>query len=111
MSEKREPKRKRENQVKFYLNDDELKILEKKVKKSKLKKTEYLRKSALEKDIFVIGGIRQLAYQLSKIGNNINQLTKLINQGIISDTGDLKKLEEEYQRVFEEILEISKKVN
>ena len=48
--------RKREKQIKFYVNEKEYDQIKKKVKKSKLKQQEYLIKSALNKKIIVIDG-------------------------------------------------------
>ncbi|XZL69270.1 plasmid mobilization protein (plasmid) [Clostridium perfringens] len=50
--------RKREKQIKFYVNEKEYDQIKKKVEKSKLKQQEYLIKSALNKKIIVIDGKR-----------------------------------------------------
>ncbi|MBI6030872.1 plasmid mobilization protein, partial [Clostridium perfringens] len=49
--------RKREKQIKFYVNEKEYDQIKKKVEKSKLKQQEYLIKSALNKKIIVIDGL------------------------------------------------------
>ena len=41
----------------------------------------YLRDCALDKKIVVINGVDELASELRKIGNNLNQLTRLCNEG------------------------------
>lgn len=106
--EEKKQNRKRNKQLKFFVDENELEKIEKKIEKSKLTKSDYLRKCSLEKEIFVIEGLKELALEVSRIGNNINQLTKTVHQGLISDTGELKKLELEYKKVFKKILEISK---
>jgi len=47
----------------------------------------------MDKDIIVVDGVEEIIIQLRKIGNNINQLTKLCNQGRITNISleDVKK--------------------
>ena len=47
----------------------------------------------MDKDIIVVDGLEEIIMQLRKIGNNINQLTKLCNQGRITNINleDVKK--------------------
>lgn len=42
---------------------------------------------ALDKDIFIFEGFKEFAFQLSKVGSNLNQLSMLANQGRITDPG------------------------
>jgi len=102
--------RKRNIQIKFFLSDEENKKLENKLEKLDLNKSEYLRKCSLDKKIIVVDGFKELAKEISRIGNNLNQITKAVNQGIISDSKALNNLKGEYKKVFNEIYEISKKV-
>lgn len=108
--EKKEPKRTRPNQIKFFVSDLELEKINKKIAKSKLTKSDFLRKTVLGKEIIVIDGLKELAMELNRIGNNINQISKAINQGKVNDTGELSKLKESYEKAFDEVLKLSKKV-
>ena len=47
----------------------------------------------MDKEIIVINGLEEIIIQLRKIGNNINQLTKLCNQGRLTSINleDVKK--------------------
>ena len=47
----------------------------------------------MDKDIIVVDGLEEIIMQLRKIGNNINQLTKLCNQGRLTNINleDVKK--------------------
>ncbi len=45
--------------------------------------SEYIIEQALERDIIVVEDVKNLVYELRKIGNNINQLTRLANSGMI----------------------------
>ncbi|MGM8224687.1 plasmid mobilization protein, partial (plasmid) [Clostridium perfringens] len=58
--------RKREKQIKFYVNEKEYDQIKKKVEKSKLKQQEYLIKSALNKKIIVIDGLKEILLELSR---------------------------------------------
>ena len=51
----------------FRVSEDEYKRFEKKVEKSKLTKSEFMRKAILEKEIIVIDDIKELVLELSLI--------------------------------------------
>ena len=92
--------RKRAKQLKFFVSDKELERIKNKVAASKLNQSDFLRKSALEKDIIVIDGLREFALELKRIGVNLNQLTKLANQTIVTDCN------EELQTIHEEMRDV-----
>lgn len=73
--------RKRPKQVKFWASEEELEKIKKKVEKSKLTQSEYLLRSALDKNIIVVDGLKDILIELSREGNNLNQITKALNQG------------------------------
>ena len=54
----------------------------------------------MDKEIVVINGLEEVITQLRKIGNNINQLTKLSNQGSISNV-DLENVKEELKDIWQ----------
>src|SRR5665648_582009 len=70
--------RKRAKQLKFFVSDKELERIKSKVAASKLN----------QNDIIVIDGIREFALELKRIGVNLNQLTKLANQTIVTDCNE-----------------------
>ncbi|MGU8770792.1 plasmid mobilization protein [Clostridium perfringens] len=82
--------RKREKQIKFYVNEKEYEQIKKKVEKSKLKQQEYLIKSALNKKIIVVEGLKEIFLELSREGNNLNQIAKKINEGEQKDIKEMK---------------------
>lgn len=103
--------RKRNKQVKVWLTEEEYQKLMYKINKSKLNQSEYIRKSILEKDIIVIDGIKELLIEIKRIGNNLNQLTKAVNSGMIVDiSNDLKYIKSELKEVWQEIIKALKKV-
>ena len=50
-------------------------------KKSKLTQSEYLLRSALDKNILVVEGLKEILIELSREGNNLNQISRALNQG------------------------------
>jgi hypothetical protein len=94
----------------FRVSEEEKIKIDKKIEKSKLKKSDFLRKMVLGKEIIVVDGLKELAMELNRIGNNINQISKAVNQGKVNDTGELSKLKESYEKAFDEVLKLSKKV-
>lgn len=73
--------RARPKQVKFWASEKELDEIKKKAKKSKLTQSEYLLRSALDKKIIVVEGLKDILLELSREGNNLNQISKSLNQG------------------------------
>ena len=101
--------RKREKQIKFYVNEKEYEQIKKKVEKSKLKQQEYLIKSALNKKIIVIDGLKEILLELSREGNNLNQIAKKINEGEQRDIKEMKNKLNNLWNLVEKILKESNK--
>lgn len=76
-----EIKRARPKQVKFWATEKELEEIKKKVKKSKLTQSEYLLRCALDKNLLVVEGLKEILIELSREGNNLNQISRKLNQG------------------------------
>lgn len=93
--------RTRNNQINFYLSDEELKILKKKVEKSKLSQSDYLRNCILNKPIISFGDTKVFLFELKKIGNNLNQLTRAVNQGKINCKNELDTLIKEVEKLWQ----------
>ncbi|HHL2038398.1 TPA: plasmid mobilization relaxosome protein MobC [Clostridium perfringens] len=101
--------RKRDKQIKFYVNEKEYEQIKKKVEKSKLKQQEYLIKSALNKKIIVIDGLKEILLELSREGNNLNQIAKKINEGEQKDIKEMKNKLNNLWDLIEKILKESNK--
>lgn len=101
--------RKREKQIKFYVNEKEYEQIKNKVEKSKLKQQEYLIKSALNKKIIVIDGLKEILLELSREGNNLNQIAKKINEGEQKDIKEMKNKLNNLWDLIEKILKESNK--
>lgn len=102
MSEEREiynaeniSNRKRQKQIVIRATEKEFDQIKAKVKKSKLTQNKYLLKSALDKEITVVEGIKELVIETKRIGVNLNQLTKLANQGKVDCSSELEGINKE----------------
>jgi hypothetical protein len=93
--------RTRQKQVVIRLTEKEKERLSTKVAKSKLKQQEYMIRALLDKDITVIEGIEELNIQLRKIGNNLNQLTRSVNQGRINCGSEVEELTKEVRELWQ----------
>ena len=97
MAEKKQNKNRHFN---FRVNEKEYKKIKSKIEKSKLNTSEYLLRTAMDKDIIVIDGLEEIIIQLRKIGNNINQLAKLSNQGRLINV-NLEDVKEEMKNIWQ----------
>ena len=99
-------KRERNNQLKIYLTDEEMKLFKDKKSKSQSKTmNHFIRKCVLEKNIYVLDmkPFYDLHNLLGKNANNLNQIAKRVNStGIIykNDIEDLKKMNTKFAEVL-----------
>ncbi len=105
------PKRERSKQINIRLNEKEIELLQKKIEKSKLGQSEYIRKSILEKNIIVIDEIKGLMVELKRVGNNLNQVTRMMNNGEVKDSKELALIKSNLEIVWNEVINALKKVN
>ena len=78
---------------------DKLKIL-KKANTAKMNLSEYMITSSLNENIIFEQDKSEYITELRRIGNNINQLTKKVNQGILR-TVDLSKVKSELNKIWQ----------
>ena len=62
----------------------------------------YLRDVALDKPIVIVQGIDDLVDELRRIGNNLNQITRAVNAGLIS-AADLTETREEMKMIWQSL--------
>lgn len=86
--------------LKFRVTPEQKKLIEEKALSSYRLISMYLRDCALDKEIIVVNGADTAANELRRIGNNLNQLTRSVNSGMIS-TIDLTKTREEVAAVWQ----------
>ena len=97
---KMENKQNKNKHFNFRVNEKEYNVIKTKIEKSKLNTSKYLLRTAMDKDIIVIDGLEEIIIQLRKIGNNINQLAKLSNQGRLINV-NLEDVKEEMKNIWQ----------
>jgi len=66
--------------------------------------SQYIIRCCMNKKIKKINGLKETLYELNKIGNNLNQLTRKIHQGEISDPGkSIEKIGNDLNIIFNKI--------
>ncbi|HEA4102854.1 TPA: plasmid mobilization relaxosome protein MobC [Enterococcus faecalis] len=100
----KEENRTRNIPKKFWINESEQKAIEKNMQKAKMKNFGlYVRKCCLNKKIYVadissfeeiISVIAQANFEMNRIGNNLNQIAKYLNE---SEQNLTKELMKDYQ--------------
>jgi len=85
----------RDEFIGFKVTQQENEQIRKKADKAHLKLSEYVRVAALEKDIKVINGLREMITELNAIGNNLNQLTVMLRVGHIHNP-NLEHIKKEF---------------
>ena len=109
VKEKRMDNRKRKNQLKIYLTDEEKEIFEKKMKLANFKTmSHFLRKCVLEKEIYIVDlePFRDLQWLLSNATNNINQIAKATNTTGVIYKKDIDYMREKIEKLSREIWQI-----
>ena len=75
--------RKRNIAITIRVTEKELAVIDKKATRARLTRTEYLITCALGKEITLIEDLKPILADPRRIGNNLNQLTRLANMGKI----------------------------
>ena len=97
----------RDVSIPFRVTEKELQEIDKRAEKAKLDRTNYLITCALNKKITVLEDLKPLLFELKRIGNNLNQLTKLSNMGQIK-TVDLYEMRAAMDALYSEIFRIAR---
>ena len=101
--------RKRKNQLKIYLTDEEKEVFEKKMKLANCKTmSHFLRKCVLEKEIYVVDlePFRNLQWLLSNATNNINQIAKATNTTGVIYKKDIDYMREKIEKLAKEMWDL-----
>lgn len=96
-------------QIHFRITPDEAKIIERKASEAGLSATMYSKKQALEgkvkSPVITIEIGKLILPELSKIGSNINQIARKLNQGNTVLPTEFLKVQSEFETLWEYILE------
>lgn len=85
--------------IPFRVTEKELQEIDRKAAKAKLSRTEYLIACALGKQITLVEDLKPLLAEMRRIGNNVNQLTKLANMGRVRET-NLTETKETLEQIY-----------
>ncbi|MBS5886199.1 plasmid mobilization relaxosome protein MobC [Clostridium sp.] len=105
-----EVERKRNRSVLVRMDEKEYEKYIRLVKKSRLNQQSYNLRCMLNKDIYVIDGIQELAMQIRKIGVNINQLVHLANRENCLFKEDIKDIKNVMDEIWKVLINFVKQV-
>ena len=95
--------RKRNISIPIRVTEKELSVIDRKAARARLTRTEYLITCALSKEITLIEDLKPILADLRRIGNNLNQLTRLANMDKIQgvNLGECRAaLEQTYTAIY-----------
>lgn len=94
--------------MKFWVDEDENRKINEKARLSKMKIGRYMRNAALKKEVIIydLTSIFELSAQISRIGNNINQIAKKLNQGGRISSSEINYLYSSLENINNVIMEI-----
>lgn len=98
----------KDKRINIRLTEKEKKLIESKAKKCNMTVTKYIINSCLKDKIIIVDGLDKVDAELRRIGNNINQLTRLSNERIIS-TVELKELRMEVNNIWQLLKQLVQK--
>lgn len=98
-------KRYRDKEIKFFVTDNELQMIDQKAAVAELDRSKYLRKIAIEGFIIKrdFTQVEQLVYEINKIGNNINQVARRANEIDFVNRGEISYLKKQLDAIYNQI--------
>ena len=98
----------KDKKINIRLTEKEKSIIEAKAKKLNMTITKFIISSCLKDKIVIINGLDKVDTELRRIGNNINQLTRLANEKIITVI-NLKELRMEVNNIWQLLKQLVQK--
>lgn len=101
--------RERNQQVKFYVTEEERNLIENKMKESGIKNMgAYLRKIAIDGHIFILDNmpLKEMNTNMTRFGSNMNQIAKRVN----STNAIYKEDMEEIKEMMKELWQLQKSI-
>lgn len=98
----------KDKKINIRLTEKEKSIIESKAKKLNMTLTKFIVSSCLKDKIVIVNGLDKVDTELRRIGNNINQLTRLANEKIITVI-DLKELRMEVNNIWQLLKQLVQK--
>ena len=101
--------RKRNRTITIRCTDDEYQRIHRKAERHKLSLSDFVLRSALDKEIIVADGLDEVAKQQKAIGRNLNQIAMLAHEGRLHSVR-LDELIEQHRAVTAAVCDIAKVV-
>ena len=98
----------KDKKINIRLTEQEKNSIEKKANKCNMTITKFILSSCLKDKIVIINGLDKVDSELRRIGNNINQLTKLANERVITAV-DLKEVRMEVINIWQLLKQLAQK--
>lgn len=98
----------KDKKINIRLTEKEKSIIESKAKKLNMTLTKFIVSSCLKDKIVIVNGLDKVDTELRRIGNNINQLTRLANEKIITVI-NLKELRMEVNNIWQLLKQLVQK--
>ena len=98
----------KDKKINIRLSEKEKNIIEVKAKKLIMTITKFIISSCLKDKIVIVNELDKVGTELRRIGNNINQLTRLANEKIITVI-DLKELRMEVNNIWQLLKQLAQK--
>lgn len=89
--------------LRFRVTPEEREKIERKALGSYRTVSRYLRDCALGKEITVIPGVDDLASELRRVGNNLNQITRAVNSGYTAGIDGVSDIQEGVKRIWQSL--------
>lgn len=99
----------RNERLEIRLTEKERDLFEEKMRKANCKTmSHFIRKCVLEKEINVVDldPFRDLQWEISKVGNNINQIAKVANTNAVIYKNDIKKMQEDLDNLSKSLCKL-----
>lgn len=105
--------RERKKRIEFYLSDDEVVILKAKMKEANTtSKSQFFRELILNINVYIVefDDIRKMNTELGRIGNNINQIAKKMNETGNVYKDDVTEVKERLEQIWQLLKSILSKL-
>ena len=101
--------RNKSKQINFRVSEKDYAKILKRIEKTNTNITGYFLTLALDGKIIVVEGLAETITELNRIGNNLNQITRLFHQGIYPSGMEFLKLKSEVSRVWQSLNSLTRK--
>lgn len=98
-------------QIHFRTTSEEKELLIEKAKNAKMTLSEFIVSMSESKPIIIIDDVSKIIVEVSRIGNNINQIVKVANSQKFVNKEQIEKIINAYRNIVDLLDELIKKIN